>query len=194
MSKWIICAAGPSMARVDLRLLRRFRSWRVMVVNCTFRLLPDADVLYAGDLQWWERYGAEAAVFAGEKWTRDETAARRYDLHRVGRKEGRGLCRERGFVHAGGNSGFQAVNLAWHFGARRIVLLGFDMHRKDGGHWHGEHEGMLSAPSSHIAVWRREFQVLAVDLREEGVQVINATEGSALTCFTKMSLREALRC
>lgn len=193
MSKWIICAAGPSMARVNLSMLRRFRSWHVMVVNCTFRLLPQADVLYAGDLQWWERYGDEAKAFAGEKWTRDEHAALRFRLRRVQRKDGKGLCRERGCVHSGGNSGYQAVNLAWHFGARQIVLLGFDMHRRDGGHWHGEHEGMLSAPPSHVAMWRKEFDALAYDLRCEGVKVVNATEGTALECFSRMPLREALR-
>lgn len=194
MSKWVICAAGPSMARVDLKLLRRFGSWRVLVVNCSFRLMPDADALYAGDLQWWERYGAEAAAFVGEKWTRDDHAALRYRLRRVMRKEGKGLCRERGCVNSGGNSGYQAVNLAFHFGARQIVLLGFDMHRNGGGHWHGEHEGMLSAPVSHIEVWKREFDALAFDLRTEGVGVVNATDGSALTCFPRMGLAEALRC
>ncbi len=181
------------MGRVDLRLLRRFRSWRVMVVNCTFRLLPEADVLYAGDLQWWERYGAETEGFGGEKWTRDEHAAVRFGLRCARRRDGSGLCRERGSVHTGGNSGFQAVNLAWHFGARRIVLLGFDMHRKNGAHWHGDHEGMLSAPASHMPIWRREFRALAADLREEGVKVVNATEGSALDCFPMLPLREALR-
>src|SRR5690606_27869932 len=100
----------------------------------------------------------------------------------------------RGYVNSGGNSGYQAVNLAFHFGARRIVLLGFDMHRRDGGHWHGEHHGMLSAPESHIAVWRREFDALAFDLKSEGVRVVNATEGSALECFPRMGLVEALRC
>lgn len=194
MSKWVICGAGPSMARVDLNVLRRFRSWRVMVVNCTFRLLPDADALYAGDLQWWERYGHEATRFAGEKWTRDEHAAIRYGLRRVVRRDEKGLCRDRGHVNSGGNSGYQAVNLAYHFGARKIVLLGFDMHRQAGGHWHGEHVGMLSAPASHINVWRREFDALAFDLRAEGVKVVNATEGTALTCFPQAPLAEALRC
>lgn len=181
------------MGEVDLPLLRRFRSWNVMAVNCTFRLVPWARCLYAGDLQWWERYGAEAADFAGEKWTRDESAAIRYRLRYVRRRDGRGLCRERGAVNSGGNSGYQAVNLAYHFGATQIVLLGFDMHRQKGGHWHGEHHGMLSAPAQHIAVWRREFGALAHDLKAAGVNVVNATEGSALNCFPKAPMVQALR-
>lgn len=197
-AKWIIIGAGPSMRAVDMSVVQRFRSWNVMTVNCSFRLAPWAQTMYAGDSGWWDRYGHEAADFMGEKWTRDAAAAIRYKLHMVRTRDGAGLCRERGYVHTGGNSGFQAVNLAWHFGARRIVLLGFDMHRKTGGHWHEEHtklDGtpMLSAPQSHIQVWRKEFGALAHDLRHDGVQVVNATEGTALTCFPCAPLLEALR-
>lgn len=181
------------MASVDLKLLRRHRSWRVLVVNCTHRLVPWAAALYAGDLQWWDRYNEEARDFAGEKWTWNEMAAIRYRLNRVRRAEGQGLCKTRLQVHSGGNSGYQAVNLAYHFGATRIVLLGFDMHRLNGGHWHGEHDGMLSAPANHIPVWRQAFRHLAHDLRHEGVQVVNATEGTELHCFEKMPLAQALR-
>src|SRR5690606_3986112 len=188
VKKWVICASGPSMLGVDLALLRRHRSWRVIAVNNTWELVPWADVLYAGDLQWWERYEERVRGFAGERWTCDIFAAFRYRLNRVTVRDGEGLCRDPGFVHSGGNSGYQAVNLAWHFGARRIVLLGFDMHRNNGGHWHGEHVGMgrknmLSAPPSHIAVWRRRFDAMARDLKEDGVKVVNATTGSALQCF-----------
>ncbi len=196
--KWIICASGPSMAQVDLGLLRRHRSWRVIVVNNTWELLPWADVLYAGDLQWWDRYGKAARSFAGERWTCDPMAAHRYRLQRVTLREGFGLCREPRCVNSGGNSGYQSVNLAWHFGARKIVLLGFDMHRKQGGHWHGEHvrmdgKNMLSAPASHIAVWRNRFEAMAEDLHAEGVEVVNATQGSALEWFPRRPLAEALR-
>ncbi len=194
MSKWVICAAGPSMARVDLRLLRRFRSWKVLAVNCTFRLLPHADVLYAGDLQWWVRYGAEAAGFAGEKWTRDPFAALKYRLHRVARRDGPGLCRERGCVHSGGNSGFQAVNLAWHFGARQIVLLGFDMHRREAGqHWHAPHPAPLANFSRGMPeLCLPKFSPLAHDLRARGVRVINASRATALNCFERIPLPDVL--
>lgn len=181
------------MGAVDTAHLRRFRSWRVMAINCTWRLVPWADALYAGDHQWWDRYGEEAQAFAGEKWTCDSRAAQRFKLNRVKVGIGHGLCREPGKVNSGGNSGYQAVNLAWHFGARQIVLLGFDMHRNSGAHWHGEHEGMLSAPASHIAVWRNRFESLAQDLRADGVSVVNATEGSALQWFPRMPMAEALR-
>lgn len=180
------------MLRVNVAQLREFPSWRVMAVNNTWELVPWAHALYAGDLQWWEKHGERAIAFAGEKWTCSPFAARRHGLRHVKAEEGFGLCRTPGRVNTGGNSGFQAVNLAWHFGARQIVLLGFDMHRNNGAHWHGEHEGMMSAPDSHIAIWRSRFEALADDLRDEGVQVMNCTPGSALECFPRMDLGSAL--
>lgn len=181
------------MLTIDLQHLRRFSSWRVIVVNNTWELVPWAHVLYACDLQWWDRYGDQTLRFCGEKWTTSSTAALRYRLKRVGKRDGEGLCTEARHVNTGGNGGFQAVNLAYHFGARRIVLLGFDMHRQNGGHWHGEHKNMLSAPESHISCWVNLFEPLARDLRQLGISVINATPGSALPWFPMQSMAEALR-
>ncbi len=192
--RWVICASGPSMIYTDVAHLRRFRSWRVMVINNTWELIPWAHVLYACDFQWWARYGTAAEAFAGQKWTLSSAAQLRYGINRIERGQGAGLCTEPGHINTGGNGGYQAINLAWHMGAKRIVLLGYDMHRKNGGHWHGEHEGMLSAPESHINAWRRNFEPLANDMAKAGVSVINATTGTALECFERMPMVEALKC
>lgn len=181
------------MLRIDLAHLRRFRSWRVLTVNNTWALLPWAHAMYAGDRQWWTRYGDEARSFRGERWTRDDLSASRFGLNMVYRRNGEGLCKIAGSVNTGGNSGYQAINLAYHFGAKRIVLLGFDMHRNNGAHWHGDHHAMLSAPDRHIDLWRQMMVPLARDLREAGVDVVNATPGTALDAFPKRSLFEALR-
>jgi hypothetical protein len=179
------------MLLADLDLLRDSGS-RAIAVNNTWALVPRADVLYAGDAAWWERYGSEARHFKGEKWTRSPEAANKYGLHLAEHEQGNHLPARPRCVSLGGNSGHQAVCLAYAFGARRIVLLGFDMHRKQGGHWHGEHEGMLSAPDKHITRWVENFKTLYCDLRFRGIEVINATEGSALSVPYK-PLREALK-
>lgn len=181
------------MLQIDCARLKRFKSWRVLAVNNTWELLPWASAMYAGDRQWWDAY-AHRVTFAGQRWTRDPMAARQYGPRSVKLANGQGLCRIPGHVNSGGNSGFQAINLAWHFGARQIVLLGFDMHRNDGAHWHGDHDGMLSAPAIHMPAWRAAMEPLARDLKADGCKVINATPGSALECFSKMELFEALRC
>lgn len=193
--KYIVCASGPSMSHVNLQRLRQFSTWKIIVVNNTWELIPWADVLYAGDAQWWERYGLRAVQeFQGEKWTSDYNTSAMFDINHIARHGfNRGLCRKRDSINSGGNSGYQAVNLAYHFGAKRIVLLGFDMHRDNGGHWHGEHEGMLSAPEKHIVKWIEMFEDMADDLKRAGVSVVNATPGSALRCFPRESMVDALR-
>lgn len=106
-----------------------------------------------------------------------------------------GLCTRPGRIHTGGNSGYQAIGLAFMFGAARIVLLGYDMQRGPNGeaHHHPDHPGDLpNSPRERMAEWARRFVELAGDLRRHGVEVINATRRSALRCFEPMPLDIAL--
>jgi len=94
----------------------------------------------------------------------------------------------RNCIHYGYNSGYQAVNLAYLLGAKRVILLGFDMHvTKDKTHFFGDHpEPMHSA--SPFPQFIKEFGQLAADLKAEGVTVVNCTRETALGCFTRAAL------
>lgn len=88
-------------------------------------------------------------------------------------------------MHSGGNSGYQAANLALHTGARRIVLVGYDMRRGADGraHWHGDHPPhMNNAPPDALSRWVRAFDSVPATLPAD-VEIINATPGSAVTAF-----------
>lgn len=89
------------------------------------------------------------------------------------------------------SSGAAAVHLALMFGARRVLLLGFDMALKDGRA--NYHENELDKPKA--AVYNRfiqGFSYLARDLpgAYPGAEIINVTDGSRLDCFPKVSLIE----
>lgn len=58
-------------------------------------------------------------------------------------------------------------------------------------HWHGKHWGNLPNGQG-FPTWIKNFAPLAVDLARRGVEVINATRETALQCFPRMSLEEAL--
>jgi hypothetical protein len=75
-------------------------------------------------------------------------------------------------------------------GARRIILLGFDQH---GQHWHQEHPEAIRKPPNW-PMWAERFSLLARDLAAVGVEVVNASRETSLTCFKRASLAEALRC
>lgn len=103
------------------------------------------------------------------------------------------LVDEPGVIGSGGNSGFQALNLAVQFGARTIVLVGYDYRIDQGLHWHGRHKAGLNNPTQHnIARWRRRLDDQAGRLAALGVEVLNASPVSALTAFPKVSLAEVL--
>ena len=131
------------------------------------------------------------AGFKGELWTQDKRASLEHGLFYVHGEGKLGLGKDK--IHFGGNSGYQAVNLAYLFGAVRIVLLGFDM--KYSGkliHWHGNHPAAINRDCP-VRSFLKNFPALAQDLKAEGVEVINATRDTALECFTKIRLEDAIR-
>lgn len=197
----VILASGPSLSEIQCRQVQEWResaggagaaaTRRVISINTTFRRAPWADIIYGCDAPWWNAYYAEArAACAGAFWTQDKKALHHETMQRVESRPAPGLGRSAGIIHQGGNSGFQAVNLAYQAGAARMVLLGFDM---SCGHWHGDHPAPLTNTRAFMLPnWISGFARLAADLREAGVDVVNATPGSALTCFPHVDLGEAI--
>lgn len=177
---------GPSLTQADVDYVRDRA--HVIAVNDSYRLAPWADVLYACDSKWWFWNWAKGAKdFAGLKFALDP-GARRYPGVQVLRNTGdKGLELDPTGLRAGRNSGYQAINLAVHFGARRVILLGYDMR---GGHWHSGHPDG-SAPPFSICLAR--FETLAGPLMKAGVEVVNCSPRTALKTFPCVALREALQ-
>lgn len=85
------------------------------------------------------------------------------------------------------------MNLAAQMGARRIVLVGFDMTLAHGLHWHGAHgDGLNNPREAVVARWRDAFERSAPILAAAGVEVFNASPHSALEAFPKRPLEELL--
>ena len=165
---------------------------RVLVINDNYRLAPWADALYACDPEWWEHHNG-CPAFRGQKWTQSKEAAEKFNLHWIPGSPKPGLSLDPACVHNGMNGGYQALNLAVHFGATRILLLGFDMKRGDDNrrHWFGDHPGAMNKDSPYRA-WRDAFDTTPADLKKAGVQVINCSRDTALTCFPRAALEEVL--
>ncbi len=98
-----------------------------------------------------------------------------------------------GEIGWGGNGGFQALNLALQWGARRVVLIGFDMNLRKGAHWHGRHPPGLNNPSqSGVDKWRARLDEQRPFLDMIGVEVVIGSPNSSLTQYRKLPLEEAL--
>lgn len=151
-------------------------------------------MLYACDLVWWQRYHPDVkkAGFSGETWTQDFGAARLYGLQFIKTTKSPGLQRRPGMIGHGANSGYQAIGLAWQFGAARIVLVGYDMQHTAGRrHWFGNHpRGLTNAAG--IEGWVKNFKPLAVDLKRLGVELINCSRQTALTFLQRAEISDVL--
>lgn len=98
-----------------------------------------------------------------------------------------------GQIGWGGNGGFHALNIACQFGAKKIILLGFDMSLMRGLHWHGKHQDGLNNPrQGNVDRWRVVLDAQAPALAARGIDVIIGSPGSALTAYRKLGLREGI--
>lgn len=131
-------------------------------------------------------------TFQGQCWTQDRASANKHGLNWILGQAGAGLSRKANLVHFGSSSGYQAINLAYLWGAKRLLLLGFDCNAPAGKrHWFGDHPKPLRQDHPY-AKWVQNFTKLACDLRTEGVEVVNCSPRSALTCWPKMTIEEAI--
>jgi hypothetical protein len=90
------------------------------------------------------------------------------------------------------SSGACAINLAAHFGVRKIVLLGYDMRKIEDAHnWHTDY-GPPPPKKNPYARFMRPFPGIAASLSKMRIECVNATPGSALDVFPIVSLKEAL--
>jgi hypothetical protein len=176
-----IVAGGPSLLEVDLSPLH---GRQTIAVNLSYRLLPNASAIYFSDRRFWSWHGEEMAahgspLYSG-KWPKAsfiDDAPVTYFIFK-GRE---GFEPFAPLIAHGNNSGYAAINVAYHLGAREVVLLGFDMARGKSGrsHWHGGHAVKPSKDSS----WSKmlpAFETLSLPAKAAGLKIWNATEGSKI--------------
>ena len=157
-------------------------------------LAPWADIVYAADAAWWHSVGNLPGC-AGIKVCLQEDVVFR-DVRLLRHRLVFGLDPEPGFVATGaGNSGHQAINLAAQLGGRPILLLGFDMRPAADGrpHFFGRHPAGLNNPDELLfAAWRAAATTIPPDAAAMGTEVVNCSRETALDCFPRMTLDEAL--
>jgi uncharacterized Rossmann fold enzyme len=190
-----IIGGGPSVAQTDCRDL----PGRIIAINeAGLSVRPDADVLFFADWRWYDWNRHRLGAFTGGRIVTTWTGGRRHPvtderLHVLER------FRSNAMPHwpisddpsklSGWCGGGQAVNLAYHFGAKQIVLIGFDMHDDGPPNFHDNH----NAPP--IKDRKKDKFIPSIVSLKPGldrahVRVVNCTPGSALTCFPVMSLNE----
>jgi hypothetical protein len=201
LSKFVVIAGGPSFDLKQCRTVaiakQRDQSLNVIAINDAVYPCYWADYAYACDGQWWDFHGPLYAFRGGRiKLKVIDAAGNEINttkvpgLHTFRANGIERLCRDPTEISTGKNSGFQAVHVAYHLGATRIVLVGFDF-RDVMQHWFGEHPKDVRR-SAVGREWVRYITNLGAELEREGVAIVNATTGSAITAFPFVDLKEEL--
>jgi len=168
----------------------------VIGVNNAYQLGTWIDALFFGDCGWYLVHRFPLAKWPNLK----VTCCKRFEKkNKQGREGIKYLAKDTSHrwgisphptrVSWNSNSGSSAINLAAHFGARRIILLGFDMSVDGSTHWHRGHGNKAGPPfARHL----KGFPQIAADAKERGIEILNASPVSAIQHFQVVSLKEAI--
>ncbi len=184
----VVMATGPSFTLAQAAAARRCGLPAIAVSDNGIDAEHGGDfasMLYSSDASWWRKHAQAALKFPGLKVTcGDSLEFKAVESLKLSGTEG--FDPDPTCVRSGGNSGYAAVHVAIQAGARRVLLLGFDM---GGSHWFGPHTGGLrNTDKGTFERWIARFPALA----GRGAEIINCTPGSALKCFPSVPLDEAL--
>lgn len=165
-----------------------------ITVNDAYKLAPWAEIHYGASPEWWKEHYAEVAKCAGRCVSvrtghpmQPPHPNRSIEIASIVDKPG--LSTTPGLLHHGKNSGYQAINLALLFGAKRILLLGYDMKGGPGAHFFGSHEAPLKGCSNY-AKFIAGFRTIKPE--DYGIQVLNCSRDTALDAFPVVTLEAAL--
>jgi len=199
----VLIGSGPSLTQSDVTYC--YEKARVLVINDNWQLAPWADAMYCCDPKWWLHEDKKKAYtdFKQPKYrlarspkNNDEKEMNEMfpEITAMKNTGTNGLETEWPGLRTGGNGGHQAINLAVHFGVKKIILLGYDMQETNGKkHWFGDHcEGLKSPNQFNLNDWIDNFNQLAPVLETIGVKVVNCSRETALTCFERADLRGVL--
>lgn len=183
-----IIGGGPSISELNLDLIRK---QKVIGINSAFRLGNWIDVIFFNDKRWLKIERSMLIHYPGLIVSTAYIKDLKLNILRAYRSGIYGISKDPRVLRFNESSGGAAINLAVHFGAKRIVLLGYDM--KKVGDRHNFHnvyqENLERDPYPRYLV---PFKQIKEDADELGVEIINATVDSAIDVFQKMTLEEAI--
>ncbi len=194
-----ILGGGLGLAQTNFALVTQCR---VIATNDAYQL-AQWDCCYFKDENWYYqdafRDHPEAGAnqehlkrFGGLKVTSAEKLVDEPGIKVLRRGRRNHLELDREFMTHCNNTGAEALSLAIMFGAKTILLVGFDMRKVKGKHnWHDNH--LRKMPESiYQDQFMHPFKTLAIGAKERGVEIINCTIGSALDIFPIVPIEEVL--
>lgn len=159
-----VLATGPTMSQAVADSVRG--KCKVIAVSDAYELAPWADAMVSADAAWWRE---KKPVFDGPRYT----LAYVPDTEKV-----------RDSI-MGTNSGLLGLQVAVMMGAKRVILLGIDLH---GTHYFGPHKTLKNTKPHRMAQFHKQF----ANYKPRGVEIINCSPDSRLECYPKARLEDVL--
>lgn len=200
----IIVGTGPSLTdkvimdcgNSGLPLFGANNAWKVL----------DLDVFHACNWEYYHHYWEKGLKETPSiKYTIWEDVAKRYNVNFLKGEWKGGLSRNKGVIYYHHGTGPQLINIAYHHGIKRMLLVGWDMayrgkvndrHYTQPRHYFGDDE--LSGKHFPKTGENGEFTGLIKEMEtiipeDYGIEIINCTPNSAMTCFPMMDFDSALK-
>lgn len=186
----VIIGTGPSLTQSQLDTVKPFKKF-----GCNNAIFDcDLDVHLACNYQWWDYYWPQVKDIPCHQWTTRPQSAERYGVNYIEERWEDGISTDKDYICAHHGSGPQIFNLAYHYGVRTFILIGWDMRHKGKRHYFGDgeypkplqHFTKALGPNGELLGLINEMATIKPE--QYGIQVYNCTPGSAMTCFEQKEL------
>ncbi len=185
-----IIGGGPSLKGFNWNLLK---GKKTIAINKAIQFYPNADVVYWTDGRFHDWFKDEISKFKGLKYTITprENFIEGVSLLKRGIKFG--LETAPNALAHGNNSGYAAINLAIHLGAKKIILLGYDMSNSGKeSHFHDGYKVNATSEKIYTTHFLPGFSVLKESIKGMNIKILNASSESKLKTFPIITIDEAL--
>lgn len=175
----------------------------VIGINVAYTIGNWIDMVFFGDNSFFLQNQKGLLEFQGLKVS-SNPACEKYNWVKYLAKDVKkqsGISDHPGLICWNCNSGSAAISIAANAGAKRIILLGFDMKTNGNNHqhWHDWYHKIGNqsdkAKRKLEATFDRHlrgFDQIAKDAKKRGIEIINANPDSAIIQFRKVPVKELL--
>jgi hypothetical protein len=192
--------SGASPASVYSPYMSYLHDKHCIGINMSYKIGTWIDIIFFGDNNFFFQNKDELAKFSGIKIScHNEVEKYPWVKYLAKDSRGRGITDNPKMVCWNNNSGAAAISVAVNAGAKRVLLLGFDMKIGESNmqHWHdlygkGECTDLRRIQKLPFDRHLRGFAEIKKDAKKRGVEILNISPSSAIEEFPKLSLKELI--
>jgi len=193
--KVIIIGGGNSLKGFDFSQINDFNG---VIITCNYVIdsIPQANYWITIDMGWkWEekiinKHKNNCYYYAGipDKYLNNY---KNVNVHRLQRVE---YFTDNKNEICGGNSGLAMLNLAYHFNAEKILMLGIDGYPH--GQTHFYHDGVLRKTNDKMQCQINNipclFEKAEKCIHNKKIEIYNASKISTIKCFNKITIKDGI--